>query len=745
MKNLINTIECKIHHCLYIYRSFSNKKTKGTCHLVYADVKWRNIVLLFLIVPIFPIVAQTQKAAKSYLQEGKIYFTPLLKGSSPMIKQRVIENPNTIAEKKSPADLDMRSFKRSSSSLTKQQLTAKINSSKKMSNEVPVYTGTADQRSPKVVSDISGLYVVFENYDILGGSYPYGSVDIYKSIDGGQVWIYWNSVSSSSYHLYSPQIVIVGSDIVVSYQRNGALRTFRFDPADEKLNPDVPMPVVSTSEYVVDFTMVTDAQKYIGTSYLYIAFLFKQADGKNKVLFCLSADTARTWKPYDSIGLSQPELNSSSIGLDFSSSGLYLAYLGTDANSGSIVLRKSTSFGSSWTSEITLPMNVFGGLNKKIGPMVSAMGQRVAVVYQYDYKGDATDWKTGSDFDVYAVVSDDGGASWQERVVSWWSGVNEILPSVTSDYDGNFYVSFIQGGKARVSMAGSEFSFGYSDSSSTAKTSLDDFPSIYGSAIASTNTAYTAWTELSDSNGLNIYGASISLKIPPLSPSNLTANAVSNSDIKLSWTDNSLDESEFIIYYRQSGSGAGFTQIASVSTNVISYTVTGLSPIGYDFYVRAYSANGLSLRTNIASATPGGNTGPAAPQNLTATPGNSKITLKWNKNTESDFLRYRIYGGISANPTTRIDSTTGGSTDTTKAIPGLSNGTTYYFRITAVNNAGLESGVSNEVNATPVAAVDNTPPTISMNAPAGVPVVVSANGQVSSSPQVSASANDGVS
>jgi fibronectin type 3 domain-containing protein len=843
MKNLIKTIRCNIHHCLHGFHSFNCKQARGTHHLLNTIFpQWSFIVLLLLsLVPIFSLVAQNQKAIKALLQEDKIYYTPQLAGSSPVMKQPIVGNPSVQGRRELSTDLDLRSFKRSSSALSKPQLMAKINSAKQMLTDVSIYAGTADQRSPQIVSDGSGMYVVFENYDIVGGTYPYGSVDMYKSVDGGQVWNYWNSVSSTSYHLYSPQIVLVGSDVVVSYQRNGALRTYRFDPAVEKLNPDVPVPVVSTTEYVVDHKMVTDAQKYIGTSYLYMAILFKQADGKNKVLFTISKDTARTWQAFDSLGLSQSELNASSIGLDYSSSGLYIAYLGTNTSAGSIVLRKSVSYGSSWTSETILPMNAYGGLNKKIGPMVAATGQRIAVIYQYDYKGDAIDWKTGSDFDVYADVSDDGGATWQERVVSWWTGVNEILPNVTSDYDGNFYVSFLQNGKTRISMAGSEFAFGYSDSSSTANVSMDDFPSIYGSTVSGTHTAYSTWTELS--NGLDIYGAATVLKIPPLSPANLFASVVSSTQIKLSWSDNSTDETGFVIYYRQTGTGAVFAQQGVVGAGVTSSSVTGLSSsTGYEFYVRAFNANGLSLRTNIVSdttqsggatippsaptnliatainanridiswkdnstdedgfrierkkgiagtyteittvginatsyqdntvsantqyyyqvraynsaglsaysneayaTTPTVVTPPAAPQNLTATVGNGQVTLKWNKNKESDFLRYRIYRGTSSNPTTKVDSSTASILDTTKLVTNLTNGTIYYFRITAVDNAGLESGFSNEVNATPNAVVDNTPPVFTVSPyTTGTPVLVDANGLVSSSPQVNASASD---
>jgi len=95
----------------------------------------------------------------------------------------------------------------------------------------------------------------------------------------------------------------------------------------------------------------------------------------------------------------------------------------------------------------------------------------------------------------------------------------------------------------------------------------------------------------------------------------------------------------------------------------------------------------------------------AGPTNLTATAGYAQVTLRWSQNTDPDFLRYRIYGGTVPSPTTKVDSTTGGITDTSKTITGLTNGTTYYFRITAVDSAGNESGYSNEVSARPFEVV----------------------------------------
>jgi photosystem II stability/assembly factor-like uncharacterized protein len=92
-----------------------------------------------------------------------------------------------------------------------------------------------------------------------------------------------------------------------------------------------------------------------------------------------------------------------------------------------------------------------------------------------------------------------------------------------------------------------------------------------------------------------------------------------------------------------------------------------------------------------------------SPQNLSATPGNSFVSLQWNKTALPGFLRYRIYGGTSLHPTTKMDSTTNGINDTTKTFVDLTNGVTYYFRVTAVDSTGVETPFSNEVNATPSA------------------------------------------
>ncbi|MCX6327499.1 MAG: FG-GAP-like repeat-containing protein, partial [Bacteroidia bacterium] len=130
-------------------------------------------------------------------------------------------------------------------------------------------------------------------------------------------------------------------------------------------------------------------------------------------------------------------------------------------------------------------------------------------------------------------------------------------------------------------------------------------------------------------------------------------------------------------------------------SNVTNYSVTGLTAnTTYYYRIRAYNVSGTSTNSATITTKTLPNS-PAAPAGFSASSCNNLVTLTWNANTESDFLRYRIYGGTSANPTTKIDSTaTSVISEITKTISGLISGQTYYLRITAVISPGVESAFS---------------------------------------------------
>jgi len=108
----------------------------------------------------------------------------------------------------------------------------------------------------------------------------------------------------------------------------------------------------------------------------------------------------------------------------------------------------------------------------------------------------------------------------------------------------------------------------------------------------------------------------------------------------------------------------------------------------YDYY-----DDGLTVRVAYKPF----NTKPIfSPLNLAASSSVGQMRLSWSRNAESNFLRYRIYGGTASGSTTKLDSTVSGINDTIKVLTGLSPGTTYYFRVTAIDSTGIESDYSNE-------------------------------------------------
>lgn len=85
--------------------------------------------------------------------------------------------------------------------------------------------------------------------------------------------------------------------------------------------------------------------------------------------------------------------------------------------------------------------------------------------------------------------------------------------------------------------------------------------------------------------------------------------------------------------------------------------------------------------------------------------GNGEVTLTWRQSTATDFALYRVYGDTVTSPAKLVDSTSS-ATDTTVTLTGLTNGITYYSHVTAVDNGGNESNISNEVSATPEGTVN---------------------------------------
>ena len=187
----------------------------------------------------------------------------------------------------------------------------------------------------------------------------------------------------------------------------------------------------------------------------------------------------------------------------------------------------------------------------------------------------------------------------------------------------------------------------------------------------------------------------------PGAPTGLTAIA-GNGQVTLSWTAPASDGGSSVGSYNVfDGTTTDLSRSAPV-TNVTGTTVTLpalTNGTTYYFQVAAVNTAGRGPLSGEVSAVP--RTVPGAPTGPTATPGNSQVTLSWTAPASDggeQLSGYNVFEGTTTDlsrsaPVTNV-------TGTTVTLPALTNGTTYYFQVAAVNTAG-QGPLSDEVSAVP--------------------------------------------
>ena len=104
-----------------------------------------------------------------------------------------------------------------------------------------------------------------------------------------------------------------------------------------------------------------------------------------------------------------------------------------------------------------------------------------------------------------------------------------------------------------------------------------------------------------DTGSVNIDWFAFAPAPPPAAPSNLAATAVSQSQINLTWRDNSGVELNYIVS-RSTTAGGPYTDIATLAANTTSYNNTGLNANAtYYYVVRARNDTGSSANSNESS------------------------------------------------------------------------------------------------------------------------------------------------
>ena len=199
--------------------------------------------------------------------------------------------------------------------------------------------------------------------------------------------------------------------------------------------------------------------------------------------------------------------------------------------------------------------------------------------------------------------------------------------------------------------------------------------------------------------------------LPPAAPT-VTMTYSDSGKPKLTW--NAVSGATSYRVFRSESRGSGYSLLGT--TTATSYTNTGAA-VGKTYYYRVKAVNsvGTSGYSNIVS----GKAKTAAPAAPSVTAGNSstgKPQLTWK--AVSGAVKYEVYRSTRQNSGYSLLGTT---TSTSYVNTGASTGTTYYYRVKAVNRNGMASAYSNIVSGKAKAAAPAAPSVTAGNSSTGKP------------------------
>jgi subtilisin family serine protease len=191
---------------------------------------------------------------------------------------------------------------------------------------------------------------------------------------------------------------------------------------------------------------------------------------------------------------------------------------------------------------------------------------------------------------------------------------------------------------------------------------------------------------------------------PPAAPSGLSASA-GNGSVSLNWSNNGESDLGSYSVYRSTNSGSGHSQIASGIGSSAYSDNSANNGTTYYYVVTATDTSGNeSQDSSEVSATPtapADTTPPAAPTGLSASGGNGSVSLDWDNSSAGDLDAYSVYRSTSSGGSYGLVASGVGSSD--YVDNGVSNGTAYYYLVTATDTSGNESSDSSIASATPTA------------------------------------------
>jgi len=197
----------------------------------------------------------------------------------------------------------------------------------------------------------------------------------------------------------------------------------------------------------------------------------------------------------------------------------------------------------------------------------------------------------------------------------------------------------------------------------------------------------------------------------PAVPQNLNAPRVSATAIQLVWQANSEADLASYSVYRSltSGGGSGYVQVTSGLTEN-AFLDESVSPATVYYYVVTASdvnSNESGYSGEATASDVIDTTAPAAPTGLSAKAlSHSSTVLSWDVNSESDVSHYIIKRSLVSGVSYVAIATNIGVNSITYYDTTMSPETQYYYVVTAVDYAALESAKSGQKIATSFATPD---------------------------------------